>query len=338
MKKLFILFLTICIFAVSSCIQEEGILIEEQPIAGKEYIPVGKVYGDADVIQDLIDKGATLEDLSARAPGEPAQGSIGCTESDIFGGPGDPGDPGDGLPPAPLKPTSKISKRYFQTYDYDGEIEYATDINAVEINILYGDVQCYEPGYNPYQYINVTIDNNVPSTYAQAVGVAIGRWNAAINANPNNSIFVDNPHIYLRIAPQNLNDLGNILVKVYQASEMKQTNYVAETNKGSYNTRFWNGAQVTQYNIGENLKLNANFQSHTLEGATTLLVHEFSHAMGFLHPYEQEANIYGTDKDAPSAMGGSNPTPGEFTFQDLLAIDRVFNVSESWILMECGGL
>ncbi|GAA0748415.1 M57 family metalloprotease [Gaetbulibacter jejuensis] len=236
-----------------------------------------------------------------------------------------------------------FEQRSFITHIGDQYISGENDPDAIKVVNLIGDVHCLE-AYHPNKYINVIFDSSVNTNWINATQNAIQAWNNAINLNPNNSqnsIFnSDTPNIYFRIASQeNINDYGNITIRIDPPSEFASNPApIAAANMGKY----WDigGTQSNLYvhSVGSYIRINASYSNRSLQVATTNMVHEIGHSLGFRHSDNSPSNIQGTTQNAYSVMyqyANTSWNTNGFFPEDYIAIDKIFNVENEWIFMDC---
>ncbi len=231
--------------------------------------------------------------------------------------------------------------RSFSTFAGDMYISNDSDPDAIRRVELIGDVLCYDPYYSQNSYINVIVENSVNFNWVNAVNTAISEWNDAINNNPNNdgvaSIFhPDSPHIYFRLANQaNENDYANITIRMIPSSNFHNPNAVASARVGNYQL-IANG--VFRHFVGDDLRINEDFANYGSQFAITAMVHEIGHNLGFRHSNTNAPNIAGTSQNNQSVMNShvqNGWNSQGFYSEDLLAIDRIFNVQTDWIILDC---
>ena len=333
MKRIFYLLTAIAFVAVFSCTNDsDEVIVEHHELdtAMKKKVVLGAVFGPKKAIENAIATGKTFDEINAR-PVPATQEWMACELPDYISIGGGPGGGGGVLKPTSTKKT-ETSARHWQTRVGDEYINGDDDPDAIQRYILVGDVECYDPNYDPNEYINFIVDANVPLNWKNGLSSAIIAWNDAINFNPNNGA-VDRPHIYLRIRTSaNPSDLGNVTVKVEPESTFASTGIVAQSNVGGLYDGPYPGAPH-RWSLGKKVQINERYDDNTLSNATVVMTHEIGHIIGFRHTNQETANISGTNNTADSMMDSG--AHDNFTTMDYLAIDRIFAVEDEWIIMEC---
>ncbi|GAA4882945.1 hypothetical protein GCM10023311_01320 [Flaviramulus aquimarinus] len=183
-------------------------------------------------------------------------------------------------------------------------------------------------------YINVYFDNlTTQNIWGPAFSAAIDEWNAVLNDNTVNNYLDGSPQVYYRIAPRNALDYGNIEVLRVPSNGLVNSNSLAEARVGRYK-EIYSGAGIFKHYVGKRMWVNMDKEGGlSLTQKKNVLLHEFGHSIGFLHTISQASNIEGTTQTGQSIF---NMRDGIFRDQDLLAIDRIFNVPVEYVQIEGG--
>ncbi|WP_330444551.1 hypothetical protein Q4Q34_15910 [Flavivirga abyssicola] len=244
------------------------------------------------------------------------------------------------------KKKSNIYARTFNTSVGDEYISSGNNDTSAITRIQLANY-CHEVIYIPFPvivpvvtpivekvYINIYFDNvTTQNIWGPAYSEAIDEWNAVLNDNTVNTYLDGSPQIYFRIAPENNLDYGNIEVLRVTSSELVSSNSFAEARLGRYR-EVVSGSGIFKHTIGKTMWVNKDKEGTlSLDQKKNVLLHELGHSVGFYHTSTQASNIEGTSQSSPSIF---NMRDGIFRDQDLIAIDRIFNVPIEFVEVQGG--